>query len=276
MRRAPVALPAAAPVALLVVATLAAWWPALGWLARTWAVHPYYAHGPLVVLAAGAFLWLRRDRLIAGAPSAYGLALVAAGAGLHVLAATRQVWPLSVAALLLALGGVAALIGGGGALRAAAYPLGIAALAIPLPLAERIAPWLAANAAAASAALAGAFGADVQRAGAMLVVGGGAMTVGAPCSGLNSLVALITLAAVLAGVVGGPPGRRAALVAAAVPLALFANGLRLTSLLWLADAFGAAFGMAFFHGPASPTAFLVATAGLLGVARLLGCRVVPA
>jgi len=272
VRRARAALPAAA----LVLAIGAAWWPALAWLVRTWTVHPYYAHGPLVVLAAGAFLWRRRERLVAGVPSAAGLALVAAGAGLHLQAAASQAWPASVAALLLVLGGLSALAGGVGALRAAAYPLGIAALAIPLPLAERVAPWLAAHAAAASAWLAAAFGADVQRAGAMLVVGGGSMTVGAPCSGLNSLVALITLAAVMAGVVGGPPGRRAALVAAAVPLALAANGLRLTSLLWLADAFGAAFGIAVFHGPASPTAFLAATAGLLGVARLLGCRVVPA
>lgn len=252
------------------------WWPALGWLARTWRVHPYYAHGPLVVVAAGAFLVHRRRELAADEPSGVGLALVATGAGIHLLALARSTWPLSVAALLLALAGLAVLAGGARAGRAAAYPLGIAALAIPLPLVERVAPWLAGHAAAASAAVAGAFGADVQRSGAMLLVGDGTLTVGAPCSGLNSLVALITLSAVLAGVVGGSPARRAALILAAVPLALAANGLRLTSLLWVADVFGAAFGLAFFHGPASPTAFLLATGGLLGVARMLGCDVRPA
>ena len=263
--------------ALIVGAAMAVlWWPALGWLVRTWRVHPYYAHGPLVVLAAGAFLWWRRRTLAEDAPDSVGLVLVGAGAALHLVSATRAAWPLSAFGLLLALAGLAALCGGIRALRAAAYPLGLAALAIPLPLAERVAPWLASHAAAVSAVLAGAFGADVTRTGAMLVVGDGALSVGAPCSGLNSLVALITLSAVLAGVVGGSPHRRAALVAAAVPLALVANELRLTSLLWLADAFGTAFGMAFFHGPASPTAFLLATVALLGVARMLGCHVRPA
>jgi len=261
------------PALAAAAAAAALWWPALVWLGRTWGVHPYYAHGPLVVLAAGALLWRRRGELMANASAGAGLALVAAGATLHLLAGPRAAWPISLGGLLVALAGAAALAGGARALRAVAYPLGIAALAIPLPVVERLAPRLAAHAASASAVVAAAAGVDVRQTGAMLVVGDGTLTVGAPCSGMSSLVALVALSAILAGVVGGSPRRRAALIAAAVPLAMLANGIRLTSLLWLADAFGTAFGMAYFHGPASPTAFLLATGALLAMAQVLGCRV---
>lgn len=261
------------PALAAALAAAALWWPALQWLVRTWGVHPYYAHGPLVVVAAGALLWHRRAALVADASAGAGLALVAAGAALHLGAATWAAWPVSLVGLLVALAGAAALAGGARALRAAAYPLAIAALAIPLPVVERLAPRLAAYAASASAAIAAAAGVDVRQTGAMLIVGDGTLTVGAPCSGMSSLVALVALSAILAALVGGSPRRRAALIAAAVPLAMLANGIRLTSLLWLADAHGTAFGMAYFHGPASPTAFLLATLGLLVMANALGCRV---
>jgi exosortase/archaeosortase family protein len=87
------------------------------------------------------------------------------------------------------------------------------------------------------------------------------------------LVALATLAVLLAGVLHGPPLRRALMVVAAVPLALAANAVRLTALLWVADTYGTESGLAFFHGPSSPMLFALAAGGLLAVTRSLGIDV---
>lgn len=244
--------------------------PSLAWLVRTWQAHPYYSHGPLLPLLAGLLVWRRREALRAGSPSDLGLPLVAAGLLLHLAALRWEAHPVSALALLLLLAGLALLVGGRPALRAAAFPILIAALAIPLPWVERLAPPLAAGAARATASAALLLGIPVVRMGAQLGVADGAFVVGAPCSGLNSLVALLSLAVIVAGLSPIAWSRRLSLVLLAAPLALAANGARLLGLLWAAETFGAERGLALFHGPASPAAFALATLGLLGLASVLG------
>jgi exosortase len=268
----PRGLVAAGAIALLTAAVFA---PTLGWLVRSWQVHPYYSHGLLVPPLAAWFAWRERRRLLAGSGGWAGVALVAAGVAVHLAAGRLADHPLSAAGLLLALLGFAHAAAGGNGLRAALLPVGLLALAVPLPLVEQLAPPLAAGVAGAAAMAAGSVGVAVVQAGAQLAVGDGAFTVGAPCSGLRSLLALATLALAAAGVLDGPLARRLALVALAVPLALAANWLRLTGLLWLADTVGAERGLAVFHGPASPVLFGLAAAALLVAGRALGCDVRP-
>lgn len=241
--------------------------PAIAWLLRTWQVHPYYSHGPIVPIVALFILWRRRARLRGAAPSDLGLLLLGVGLLLHLLASRYEAHPASLMAFLLVLAGCALLVGGRPALRAAAFPLGLLALSVPLPWVERLAPPLAGAVAQAAAGMAGAIGIPVIQAGAQLSVADGSFVVGAPCSGLRSLVALCSLAVVVAGLLPATAWRRIALVALAVPLALMANGLRLVGLLWMADRFGAERGLALFHGLASPLAFLLAILALLAFAQ---------
>ena len=247
--------------------------PTLDWLRLTWQVHPFYSHGPLVPLIAGWFVWRNRSRLLDGSPSSAGVLLLAAGALLHVLSLRGGLWPVSAIGLIVALAGVAMQIGGVSGLRAVALPLLLLAMSVPLPIAERLAPAMAASVAHAAAVSASAAGAGVVRAGAQLTVGGGAFTVGEPCSGLRSLVALATLAMVVAGVADGPRQRRGVLVMTAVPLALGANWARLTGLILATDVLGPQRGLALFHSLASPMAFAAAAAALVGIGHMIGCRV---
>jgi exosortase len=273
MRVAPASLLVAALLLVLLGALFA---PTLAWLWRSWQAHPYYSHGPLLPPLALWFAWRARAGLAAGRPSSAGLGLVLLGVGLHLVALRWAAHPLSAAALVATLLGLVLAAGGRPALSAALVPAGLLALAIPLPLVERLAPPLAAAVARGAALAAGSIGVGVVQAGAQLAVADGAFTVGAPCSGLRSLVALATLAYVVANVLEGPRVSRLALVAFAAPLALVANWARLTGLLWTADTFGTEAGLAFFHGPASPVLFVLAVAALLQVGRALGCDVPPA
>jgi exosortase len=247
--------------------------PTLAWLVRSWWVHPYYAHGLLMPAVAAWFLWRGRAAWSGGQPSDVGFGLIGAGIAVHLAALRYDVYPLSAAALLLVLAGIALLAGGRLALRSAVFPLLLLAIAIPLPATERIAPFLAAAVAGGAAEVVAASGVAVTQTGAQLTVGDGAFVVGAPCSGLRSLLALSTLAVVLAGLLEGPRRYRALLVVLAVPLALVANGVRLAGLLWVAGTLGVDQGLAFFHGPASPILFVLAAAGLLACGRWLGCDV---
>jgi exosortase len=149
----------------------------------------------------------------------------------------------------------------------------ILALAIPLPIMERLAPPLASAAARGAVLAAGSVGAGVVQAGAQLTVGDGSFTVGAPCSGLRSLLALATLAVVLAGAADGPKRSRIGLVALAVPIALAANWLRLTGFIWLAEASGADRALALYHSLSSPILVVLSAALLVAFGAASGCHV---
>jgi exosortase/archaeosortase family protein len=57
-----------------------------------------------------------------------------------------------------------------------------------------------------------------------------------------------------------------------VPLTIFANSLRVTLVLVVANFFGQDAALGFFHGASSLVLFGLALGGLLGVSRLVGCR----
>lgn len=256
----------------LVVLTGVLFAPTLAWIVRSWQADAYYSHGPLMPLVAVWLAWpARRGARRAGGDDA-GLAVVALGVVVHLVALRWALYPLSALGLLAALAGLALLAGGRALLRALALALVVLALAVPLPWVERIAPPLAAGAAHAAAAAAASVGVAVERTGAQLAVGDGAFVVGAPCSGLRSLVGLGTLAVVLAGVSGLSPLRRSLLVASAFVLAVVANWARLTTLICAADAFGTARSLGVFHALSAPAAFAAALAGVLAVGRGLGWR----
>ena len=162
------------------------------------------------------------------------------------------------------------LLGGTAALKAGAFSLVLLIIAIPFPFVEHFAPPLASLVARSTALTAGLLGIEVAQKGAQLTVGGGAFIVGAPCSGLRSIVALTSLAVILAGVSSGQLAKRSALVLAAIPLAVFANFFRMLGLIWVAERFGADQSLRFFHGPSSPILFLLATASLFALGHLLG------
>lgn len=259
--------------------------PSLRWLAATWRADEDYGHGPLLLLAAAFLAWRRWRRPGAApgpAPRPFPDAAPrtqALGLGLLALAALAQLAgqrlgnaPLAAAGLAAALPGLAALLGGRRAWQSLRYPAFLYLLAIPLPLVDRWGTPLAARVAAAVARVAEALGAPVVLRGAELAVGAESFVVGAPCSGLRSLVAAVGLAAVLGGLLRLSPARLGLLLALALPLAILGNGLRLLVLVLVAQGLGRDAALALFHGPLGAGAFLLAAVVLV----LLALRWEPA
>ena len=293
-------------VAAAAVIAAGAWLfaPAIEWLVRTWRVHPYYGHGVALPFVAGWLLWRQRRDFLPGADGVGGgagednsegapgvsesrldsgsnrsvlateplptllpmIALVSSVA-LAVFASRTGLMPLAAFALVGTLWSFAGIVSGLPGLRAAAAPAGLLALGVPVPITERLAPGLAAQVAKLAANATMAIGIPVIRAGAQLTIGDGHFVVGAPCSGLRSGLALITVAYVAAALMDSGMARRWLVVVLALPVALAANWLRLTGLLTITHLAGSDLGLAVFEGPASPVLFVGATGLLLWVAH---------
>jgi exosortase len=195
----------------------------------------------------GLYGWKRKELL--GLPLGWwppGLLLIGLGAALHVFAFLVQQPKLSIIAMWAGLYGVMGLAWGAAWLRRGFFPFFLLVLCVPLgELASAVTFHLrlltcqlvdlAANYLLAI---------DVERQGTVLINPAGhyQYEVEAACSGLRSLIATVGLALVLAFVWFRAWWRRAALVAAAFPLAVLGNLARMLAIIIAADLGGQAAG----------------------------------
>lgn len=248
-------------------------YPVGRWLVGQWLTNEYYSHGALVLLVSAYFTRraLRRNRTVS-APVNTALALLSGGAGLYLLGEALVARYLSALALILMAGGLIGFLSGRETLRRLAFPLAYLVFAVPLPFVDSLAVTLGALMARWATLLAWALGVPAVSEGGRVTLPTCSLTVGAPCSGVRSLVALLALAAVWAYLVRGPWPARIALPVAALPLAALTNLLRVTSLLWVADRRGAETALHYYHDFSGPVFFGLALIGLLGVSWGTGCR----
>ena len=93
------------------------------------------------------------------------------------------------------------------------------------------------------------------------------------CSGLSSLLSLLTLAALLMHVATGSVPGRAAVLMSVLPIVVLANTTRVVSVLFVAAAFGQEAALGFFHGASSLLLFGLSLGGLLLICRVTRCLV---
>jgi exosortase len=109
----------------------------------------------------------------------------------------------------------------------------------------------------------------VLREGNILELPNMTLAVAEACSGIRSLVSLVTLAVVLAYFTGRGIGGRLAVVIAAVPIAILANAFRVAGTGLAAHWVGRSAAEGFFHGFSGWLMFVTAFAGLVGVQVLV-------
>lgn len=258
-------------LAVALLATIA--WPVLAWLGNEWRHNDYYSHGPLVALVSAYLLWrLRPPALPENANDSRGLGLVAAGMALLVYFMISGAFYLAALAVIIILAGLVWAFWGSKLLRRLAFPLFFLALAVPLPIVERVTLPLALFTGVCSTGLVHWLGVNATVSGNAVTLPASTLVIGAQCSGVNSIMALLALTTLGAYSLQGPWWGRLVLVALAVPLALLGNILRVAGLLWVARHFGTQAGFDFYHTWSGPVFFAGVCLLFIPLLNFLQCK----
>lgn len=261
-----------APLIAALLLFVALTWPVNRWLWQEWLHNDYYSHGPLVLLVAVSLAWKLWPTASRPAPAdRYGLLLLAAATVIFVATVWARAYYLSALLSILVLAGLVWTFGGLHLTQRLAFPLALLALTVPLPFIERATLPLALWTGVSSGALANLFGAQVIITGAAVTLPNAALTIGAQCSGINSILSLLTVTLLAAFLFPGPWWGRLALVLSAVPLAMLGNVFRVTSLMMVARQFGVDAAFTFYHDYSGPLFFILALVLLAPLLRVFQC-----
>jgi EpsI family protein len=225
--------------------------PVLGSMVAEWWRNPASSHGFLVAPLAAYLAWGKQARVRALARAwTWGMLPLAFGLLLYPAGLLTQIEFLPKASFMVALGGMMLFVLGPAATRELAFPYAFLYFMVPWP--DTLVEWLSFPmqlfSAKYAAMTAGLTGLSVSRDGVDIHVKTYTFSVGAPCSGMKSLVALLALSSLLAYLLQGARWRRWVLFAAGLPLSLLANVCRIVVILWIAQAFGSRAAEGFLHG----------------------------
>jgi len=258
---------------LLAALTVLLYAPVFGLMARQWWDDPNWSHGFLVPLFSGFILWRerRRWRGTANGGSRLGLAGVASAVALLVAGTLAAELFTTRFSFVLLLASLVVYLAGWRTLRAVAFPLGYLLLMIPWPgvvYAQVTLPlqFLASRWAAAALA---AVHIPVLREGNLLILANYTLEVAQACSGIRSLVSLVTVAVAYAYLAEKGMGKRALLVALMVPIAVVSNAFRIFGTGVLTAEVSPRLAHGFFHEFSGWLIFLTATTLMLAVAWVL-------
>ncbi len=240
-------------------------------LVRDWWNNPDFSHGFFVPLFAGFVVWHRRAKLrgLELRPSWSGLFVIAGALGVLIVGVLGAEMFLSRSSLVFLLAGLIIYFAGWEYFRELLFPWAVLFLMIPIPviifnqialplqfMASRLATWLL-----------GLVGVPVLREGNIINLPSMSLEVVEACSGIRSLVSLITLA-VIYGYFAEPKRLlRVALVILAIPVAVIANGIRIMGTGLLGQYWDPDKAQGFFHEFSGWVIFLLALAILYLVHR---------
>lgn len=261
------------PLALLVAGFVVLYRDVLVELVRDWATDDNYSHGFLIVPLALYLAWERRH-LLAGLeprPRSLGLAIVLGSVGVLAAGTLGAELFLTRVSILGLLAGSIVFLFGWRHLRVLAFPIAFLILMIPLPtlIFNQITFPLQLLASRAGESVLMMSGIPVLREGNVIVLAHTTLEVAEACSGIRSLVSLITLGIVYGYFTDSRTSVRVLIALSTVPVAIIANGLRVAGTGVAAQLYGPAAAEGFFHEFSGWVVFIVAFAAVFGVRYLI-------
>jgi exosortase len=249
-------------------------YPALIWLVQSWLSNPYYTHGFLIPPIAALLAWRQWRYVLAerrrGTTWA-GILLTLASTVLVIWAMRWQNYVVAILGLVALILGILLYLEGWSRVKHWLFPVLFLALMIPLPFVDLASPWLESFTARSATELARLVGISAIQQGGEITLPSTSIVVGAPCSGLRSLVTMVTVGIGWVYLVEGKPAAKAVLLLAIVPLVALSNVLRIAILLVVAVIFGQEVALSYYHDWSSPILFLMALGLLLVLGKVLGC-----
>lgn len=241
-------------------------------LVNAWRTNDDYSHGFLVAPLCAYFVWERRRALsrLEPQPSLVGLGLVSCSLLLLIVGELGAELFLARISLIGVVTGSVWFVLGWSHARLLAFPLAFALLMIPLPaiVFNQIAFPLQLAASRAAELCLSALAIPALRDGNVIYLPSITLEVAEACSGIRSLVSLLTLSIVFGYFTETTWQRRALLVVATIPIAIVANALRVAGTGVLAHLAGPGAAEGFFHTFAGWLVFMAAAVMLFLIQRL--------
>jgi len=242
--------------------------PVLKHLVEQWWTDPDYGHGFFIPLFSGYILWRERQRWMKSQvePSNFGLVVMVGAVALLLFGSLGAELFLSRFSLVVLFTGMILFLAGWGVLRVVSFPLGYLIFMIPIPviiyhqitfplqlLASRLATfWLE------------LVQVPVLRDGNVLVLSNYSLEVVEACSGIRSLMTLISLAVAYGYLVERRRWVRYLLVVLMVPIAIVSNAIRIMGAGVMAHRFGPAAAEGFLHAFSGWVIFVAALILMFG------------
>lgn len=215
-----------------------------------------YAHAPVILAVVLWLIWTKRDALrrpaaltVTTAPVpgfallVFGLLLYAGGRSLHITL-------FEAGSSVPVLAGVILAMRGWPALRALWFPLLFILFIVPLPqfIVEALSGPLKHQVSAITEQLLYAAGYPVARSGVVLAIGQYELLIADACSGINSSFSLVAVGVFYLHLAGRASWlHNGVILASLLPVAFFANVVRVSVLVLVTYRFGDAAGQGFVH-----------------------------
>ena len=238
-----------------------------------WWTDPDFSHGFFVPAFAVFVLWQERYRLAAirPAPSWSGLPIILFSLAMLIFGVLGVELFTSRSSLLFLVAGLIILFRGWPLFRAVLFPWAFCFLMIPLPaiILQRVTFPLQLFASKVATWCIEAVGMTASRTGNLIELPHITLEVAAACSGIRSLVSLITLAIIYGYLMEDRNWVRVTLACAAVPIAIAANVFRIFATGFLAEHWDPDKAMGFFHEFQGWLVFVVSLMLLFGLHRVI-------
>jgi exosortase len=245
----------------------------LGKLVTDWWQIPDFSHGFLVPVFAAYLVWEKRNVLLATkiVPAWSGIAVMALGLVVLLLGVYGSELFLSRVSLVIVLIGLVLCFGGRVLLKELRFALLVLLLAIPIPaiVFNQITFPLQLLASRMASDLLPLFAVPVLREGNVIVLPAMKLEVAEACSGIRSLMSLLTLAVFYGYFMEKSVWRRIVLVLASIPIAIAANALRILGTGLCVQYWDPDKAMGFFHEFSGWVIFLVSLSCLYLVHRTI-------
>lgn len=238
-----------------------------------------YSHGFLIIPLALYLAWERRERLTATtlAPSAWGAVAIIGSLALLLIGVLGSEMFLTRISLVGVVAGTCLFTLGWRHLQILTFPIGILLLMIPLPaiIFNQIAFPLQLWASRFGEGVLSGVEIPVLREGNVLILANTSLEVAEACSGIRSLISLLTLGIVFGYFTDRRMSVRTIVALSAIPIAIVANGVRVAGTGIAAHYIGRQAADGFLHEFSGWILFLVAFA-LMALVQRLVIRIMPA
>ncbi len=259
------------------VLLLVAYFPTFLWMVDRWmAAESYYGHGFLIPVVSLFIAWQRREALKkASIKSEFlGLWIVVLCLIFHIVCSSLKIAFMSGFSFIFCLYGLILFFFGKEIARNLTFPVFFLLAMIPLPLVMigNLTVKMKLFAAQCATLILNGIGFPSIRDGSVIRMPGSYIAVETPCSGLRSLISLLTLGLLFAYAMKSSYPKKTILFLSSIPIAVGTNVLRIIMLAVVNDLYGQKIAMGFFHDFTGFFVFGLAFFAMLGISRALENR----